>query len=102
MSFLDSKKQAWYSATWGPHTNIYAREDGTEVEVTLVCDLGTSKPKIPDIEDRGIVVRWVRPGQQRASQLSHGLVNSEFDLSDAVKKVISGINPEDYKKKPNT
>ena len=58
----DEPRQAWYSSTQAERvgTIIWAREDGTEVEITCVDD---TKPLFDDIEDRGLVVRSVRLGR---------------------------------------
>jgi hypothetical protein len=54
-------------------TAIYARADGTEIEVTAVVDLKQYPDSIlkwPDLEDRGEVERYLRKGTPGSSLLN--------------------------------
>lgn len=57
---------AYYSAKMAEQagTSIYAREDGLTIEVTGVVQVGSDfKYGWDDLEDHGIVVRFVRTGR---------------------------------------
>lgn len=62
----EKKYHAWYSkkaAAQGASTSFYAKEDGTEVEITFVNE-EHSLPStyFDDAKYLGVVVRWVRSG----------------------------------------
>lgn len=65
VALVQPTMNSWYSESavaYGCGSSIYAREDGTEVEVTAV-NTSAESYQWPDKEPRGEVVRYVRHAQ---------------------------------------